>query len=331
MKGGFGNNSSPYEDRSTQQSQQHRRYNDNSDNFTPKFSPPKGFPNNKDPQYDISDEGYEEIQKARPNYSSNKANTNDEYGGNRFGQQQGNKSTRGQADYNQPAKSTQPTNKRHTKYEEEEEDQDDDEIRKEEEDDEDNVDDGDAPRQNTSALQNNRSFDSKLGASTQGMPNYIPYYPQQYYGLPQPYMPYGYYPNPLQPTPDANMQLPGPQFVDPKSFAENNEIHALRAKVNELNQIIDRERDTNKVMNLSYRSQNSFFLQKLEKKCKEYVGQLERSAKNFEGMLFYIKNPRYIHFLEEFKQRMLDEKNAHQEEIDILEGRIQDLRGRVCE
>lgn len=31
----------------------------------------------------------------------------------------------------------------------------------------------------------------------------------------------------------------------------------------------------------------------------------------------------------EFKQRMFEEKNAHREEIEILENRIQDMRGRV--
>lgn len=43
------------------------------------------------------------------------------------------------------------------------------------------------------------------------------------------------------------------------------------------------------------------------------MNQLQKSAKNFE----------------EFKQKMFEEKNAHREEIDLLESRIQELRDQV--
>lgn len=87
-----------------------------------------------------------------------------------------------------------------------------------------------------------------------------------------------------------------------------NDAFLLGAKLQEAHQTLQREFEINKM---------------LEAKCHEYMGQLEKSAANFEGNF-----PNRITILE-FKKRIFEQNTNHQEEVSTLQDRIQKLNDQV--
>jgi len=105
--------------------------------------------------------------------------------------------------------------------------------------------------------------------------------------------PYGYGMNPEM------MKAQQQQYQNQNSPMGNpGEVLMLRAQLAEMSQAMQREIEANKTLDM---------------KCTEYLGQLEKSAQNFE----------------EFKQRLFDQGSGHQEEIRRLEDKIRHLNDAV--